>query len=204
MIPSAGAAFVDRMGVDAPLLPDHSGRLVSAIAVSSRSSRKLCRVATSHRLRPTPSAVVAGVPRSVAIWRLAATIPELIMSKPIKHSVAVLIRNGKRILTLRRPDDDDELPGIWGLPAGSLRSSETLGDLVTRIGDEKLGVPLSPVRKISEGVQDRPAYRLEMELWEAEMEGEPTVTDWKWDSIDALQAGKEAGSLCCTLALKRP
>ena len=124
------------------------------------------------------------------------------MSKPIKHSVALLIRNGDRLLALRRPDDDDELPGIWGLPAGSFRHSETLGDLIRRIGQEKLGVRLSPVQKIAEGVRDRPAYRLEMELWEAAMDGQPIVSNWQWASRELLKPGRDSGSLCCTLALK--
>ena len=124
------------------------------------------------------------------------------MSKPTKHSIALLIRNGDQILLLRRPDDDDELPGIWGLPAGSFKSSETLGEVVRRIGQAKLGVALSSVRKVSEGVQDRPGYRLEMELWEASMEDQPAVKDWKWASWDALKPGRDAASLCCALALK--
>jgi 8-oxo-dGTP diphosphatase len=124
------------------------------------------------------------------------------MSKPVKHSVALLIRNENRILVLRRHDDDDELPGVWGLPAGSFRHSETLGELVRRIGRDKLGATLSTVRKVCEGVQDRPAYRLEMELWEALIEDQPTVSDWKWAPVEALNAGKDAGSFCCALALK--
>ncbi len=95
------------------------------------------------------------------------------MSLPVKHSVAVLVRNGDRLLTLRRRDDDDELPGIWGLPAGSFRGAETLEELVGRIGRDKLGVSLKPKQKLATGTQDRERYRLEMELWEAEMEGAP-------------------------------
>jgi hypothetical protein len=124
------------------------------------------------------------------------------MSKRVKHSIAVLIRNGDRVLVLRRPADDDELPGIWGLPAGSFRSAETLGDLIRRIGRHKLGVVLSPERLLCEGVQDRPGYRLEMELWEVSMDGTPTVPNWKWAGLDSLTAGRDQGSLCCALALK--
>ena len=36
---------------------------------------------------------------------------------PVKHSVAVMIFNGDEVLSVRRPDDDDELPGVWGLQA---------------------------------------------------------------------------------------
>ena len=141
-------------------------------------------------------------PRSVAVRRLASTVSPIAMSKPIKHSVAVLIRKDNSLLALRRSEDDDELPGIWGLPAGSFRSSETLGELIRRIGRDKLGVGLSPVRKISEGVRDRPGYRLEMELWEVTMNGAPTASDWMWASWDLLKPGRDSGSLCCALALK--
>jgi ADP-ribose pyrophosphatase YjhB (NUDIX family) len=77
------------------------------------------------------------------------------MSFPAKRSIAVLIKSGDRILSVRRPYDDDELPGVWGLPAGSYRGSETLEDLVSRIGVDKLGVRLIPVRKLADGVQSR-------------------------------------------------
>ena len=123
------------------------------------------------------------------------------MSPPTKHSVAVLIRNGERILAIRRPDDDDELPGIWGLPAGSYRDTETLDDLVRRIGHDKLGVSLTPLRPLAAGAQDRERYRLEMELWEAEIEGTPAGVQWKWTKLETLREGSDRGSLCCRLAL---
>ena len=121
--------------------------------------------------------------------------------KPVKRSVAVLIRNGDRILAVRRPDDDDELPGVWGLPAGSYREAETLEDLIERIGREKLGVLLTPIRKIAEGEQDRPAYQLRMELWEVEMTGTLRHPSFQWASFKILRPGLDAGSLCCELAL---
>lgn len=127
------------------------------------------------------------------------------MMIPLKHSVAVAIfngDNGDQILAIRRPDDDDELPGIWGLPAGTIRNEETVDDVIRRIGREKLGVILMPVRKLSEGRQRRATYILEMELWEASMEGIPTYPEWKWDLVDFLRLGASAGSLCCELAIK--
>jgi ADP-ribose pyrophosphatase YjhB (NUDIX family) len=121
----------------------------------------------------------------------------------VKRSVAVVIRKGDgRILVIRRPDDDDELPGIWGLPAGSYRSEENLEELVGRIGRDKLGVKLAPVRRLAAGSQARRSYLLEMELWEASAEREPARAQWEWSSIDILEDGKERGSLCCELALK--
>jgi len=123
-------------------------------------------------------------------------------SKPVKHSVAVLIRNDRRVLAIRRPDDDDELPGSWGLPAGTLRGSEDAEDLIRRIGREKLGVRLSPSRKLGAGIQERPGYRLEMELWEVEMAGTPQHPEWQWAGLNLFRTGQARGSLCCDLALR--
>ena len=123
------------------------------------------------------------------------------MPGPIKHSVAVMIFRGDQILAVRRPDDDDELPGIWGLPAGTCRGTERIEDVIRRIGRDKLGVILSAARQLSFGTQDRPTYRLQMELWEATMEGIPTRSEWRWSRLELLKPGAARGSLCCALAI---
>jgi ADP-ribose pyrophosphatase YjhB (NUDIX family) len=120
---------------------------------------------------------------------------------PIKHSVAVLIRRGDEILSTRRPNNDDELPGIWGLPAGTARGGETTAEVISRIGQDKLGVKLTPIRRLASGIQNRQNYCLEMELWEVSMEGQPRHPNWQWASLELLKPGKEAGSLCCELAI---
>lgn len=125
------------------------------------------------------------------------------MSIPAKHSVALIIRNGGHIFVIRRPDDDDELPGIWGLPAGTCRGAETIKDVIERIGSGKLGVKLTPVRQLRGGTQHRRKYLLEMELWEVSMEGTPTYPEWKWAPVDLLQPGADSGSLCCELAIQQ-
>src|SRR5438093_11227750 len=89
------------------------------------------------------------------------------MSKRVKQSVAVAVFKEEQILLIRRPDDDDELPGIWGLPAGTRRNTEAAEDLIVRIGRDKLGVKLVPVLRLASGMQDRPGYQLNLELWEA-------------------------------------
>ena len=123
------------------------------------------------------------------------------MAMPTKYSVAVMVRNGSNVLAVRRPDDDDELPGIWGLPAGSYRVGESLDDLISRIGRNKLDVKFTPMRLLKRGAQDRLQYRLEMELWEASIEGAPGRGQWKWAPLDMLRLGAASGSLCCHLAL---
>ena len=124
------------------------------------------------------------------------------MSKPVKHSVAVLISNGDSILAIRRPDNDDELPGIWGLPAGTCRNQESVQDVIVRIGREKLGVTLVPRRPLASGTQERHGYVLNMDLWEALMTGTPHYREWQWASVELLRPGSGAGSLCCELAIK--
>ena len=113
-----------------------------------------------------------------------------------------MIFNGDKVLSVRRSCEDDELPGVWGLPAGTFRGNETIDDLINRIGRDKLGADLTPVRKLISGRQMRAQYLLEMDLWEASMQGSPTHPEWRWATIDTFQTGAAAGSLCCTLAIQ--
>lgn len=124
------------------------------------------------------------------------------MAKARKHSVAVVISKDNSILAIRRHDDDNELPGIWGLPAGTCRNDETVQDVIVRIGRQKLGVELKPERQLATGNQDRPEYLLYMELWEVSMTGIPSHPNWRWAPVDFLRSGAAAGSFCCELALK--
>lgn len=143
----------------------------------------------------------------------------------VKRSIAVIVREGDgagagargcgpgpRWLLVRRPDDDEDLPGVWGLPAGSYEPDETDVDLVRRIGREKLGIDLEPGVPVASGSAERPGYALEMDLWTAAIvSGVPEVgpgggartrySDWRWDDPSALEDGAREGSLCCRLGL---
>lgn len=139
--------------------------------------------------------------------------------KSVKHSVAVLIEDLQReeglILAVKRPSDDPELPGIWGLPAATLRAGESWGDAVRRVGSEKLGVDLEPSEELHEGTQERPGYLLHMKLYGGRIRhGRPRLrrsgdrvtqyTDWKWVQPNELEDGALHGSLCCKLVLASP
>src|SRR5260370_42001718 len=121
---------------------------------------------------------------------------------PVKRSVAVMIFNGYKVLSVRRSDQDDELRGIWGLPAGTFRGSETLEDLISRIGRDKLGAQLAPVRKLVSGRQIRSQYLLEMDLWEASIEGIPSHPEWRGGTIVLPYAGPHVGFFCFTSAVQ--
>jgi ADP-ribose pyrophosphatase YjhB (NUDIX family) len=120
----------------------------------------------------------------------------------------------RRWLLVLRPEDDEDLPGVWGLPAGTQHPGETDRELVRRIGREKLALQVEPGVSIAAGSAVRPAYRLDMSLWTAEIvAGEPRVegTDapgattryaaWRWADPSALETGARQGSLCCRLGI---
>lgn len=133
-----------------------------------------------------------------------------------KRSVALAIRDPDRpraVLAVRRPHDDPELPGIWGLPAATLRPGESWEYALRRAGHEKLGVTLAPVRELRRGTAPRKGYTLEMRLYEARiLQGEPRVPQphpdvtqysaLRWTDARDLEAGAAAGSLCCRLFLE--
>jgi ADP-ribose pyrophosphatase YjhB (NUDIX family) len=136
-----------------------------------------------------------------------------------KRSVAAVLfldrdEANPRFLAVRRPVDDEALPGVWGLPAASLRQGESWEGAVRRLGGEKLGVELEPVTVLARGSLERPGYRLQMQLYEARIvDGTPVVpqhdrtvtqyVEWRWSTSELLVEGARRGSLCCRLYLSR-
>jgi hypothetical protein len=121
-----------------------------------------------------------------------------------KRSISVVIDGPAGVLLVRRPDDDDSLPGVWGLPAVSLAGHESEEDGVRRVGREKLGVDLRPLRALGSEAT--------MTDWVAEIaEGEPAVprdgpntqyTELRWgDPAELVPAARE-GSLCSRVLLR--
>jgi len=134
--------------------------------------------------------------------------------KLIHNSSAYVVYNYDRskILAVQRPSDDENLPNVWGLPAGSLKEWESFEESVIRSGREKLGVELKIIKLINEGELEREKYILHMKEYEVEViEGEPKVPQivegitqyqrWKWASGDILKESADKGSLCSQLYL---
>lgn len=138
------------------------------------------------------------------------------MKKPIRCSVAAVIRQpgGIPFLAVRRPPDDDKLPGMWGLPAVTLRPGELPEDGLRRIGHEKLGIRLDPIRFVGIQAADRGAYELILMDIEATIaDGDPDVyaatttatryVDQRWATdVGILREAAAMGSLCCTILLE--
>jgi 8-oxo-dGTP diphosphatase len=108
------------------------------------------------------------------------------------------------LLLVRRPEGDDSLPGVWGLPAASLAEDESEEDAVRRAGREKLGVDVVPLRPLgSEGA---------MTDWEARIaEGLPSVpqpgpntqySELRWGKLHDLEPAARQGSLCSRALLR--
>ncbi|MBI4571515.1 MAG: NUDIX domain-containing protein [Chloroflexi bacterium] len=149
------------------------------------------------------------------------------MRPDVRRGVAAVVRRDDGlVLAVRRPDEPgEELPGVWGLPATTLRAGEPAEAALRRLGREKLRVALSPLRVLAEGEQQRAGYALRMTLYEASMAGEPRLParqagqpavpagappvfdastqydalDWLPDAAFADAAAR--GSLCCRLLL---
>jgi ADP-ribose pyrophosphatase YjhB (NUDIX family) len=134
----------------------------------------------------------------------------------IKRSVSFVIEaadDPSRVLAVRRPPDDDDLPDAWGLPAGSLRAGESWQDAVLRAGREKLGVELEVGDVLEEGELERAGFTLHMRLYAARIAaGEPHVPQptpgvtqyaaLEWATADRFEPAARAGSLCCRLYLR--
>ena len=139
----------------------------------------------------------------------------------VQQAVAVAVERDGLVLAVKRPDEpDEELPGIWGLPATTLRDGESPEDALRRLGREKLGVELRPSRELASGEQQRPSgegrkdYTLRMTVYDASMAGEPRLPEHSdpsagtlYDALDWLPAesfrdAAARGSLCCELFLE--
>jgi hypothetical protein len=115
-----------------------------------------------------------------------------------------VIERPEGLLLVRRPDDDDDLPGVWGLPAVSLAAGESEEEAVRRAGRDKLGVELEPVERVGR--------EQTMTDWEARIvSGRPAVpqprphtqyTDLRFGDPSELVPAAREGSLCCRVLLR--
>ena len=116
----------------------------------------------------------------------------------------MVIEGAEGLLLVRRPDDDEDLPGVWGLPAVSLAAGESEEEAVRRAGRDKLGVEVEPVERVG---RERT-----MTDWEARIvSGEPAVpqpgphtqyAELRFGEPADLVPAARRGSLCCRALLR--
>ena len=136
--------------------------------------------------------------------------------KEVKYAVFYVIRNkedNSKILIVKKPEDDSDLPNVFGIPAGSVKEGETYEQAIIKNGKNKLGVNLKIKNFIGRGNIDREDYILHGEEYEAEIvSGTPKAPqensegtqyqDWKWGTYEDLIEAASKHSLCCNLYLK--
>ena len=92
--------------------------------------------------------------------------------RPLKRSIAVAVRDaGGRLLVVKRADDDESLPGVWGLPAATSYDGEDAAATVARIGRQKLGVTLRLGAHVGTESDDRTGYAIRLDEYTAEVTG---------------------------------
>jgi 8-oxo-dGTP diphosphatase len=124
--------------------------------------------------------------------------------KSPKRSISLVIEGPDGLLLVRRPEGDESLPGVWGLPAASLAEGESEQDAVRRAGREKLGVEVAPVHPVGRDGT--------MTDWEARIvAGTPSVpqhapntqyTALRWGNARELVPAARQGSLCSRALLR--
>jgi len=133
------------------------------------------------------------------------------VSKQTVHSVAVVITDATgRLLVVKRDDEDKDLPGVWGLPAATIRDGETPEQAAIRAAADKLGVSVRIGRFTGEDTIDHRHLR----EYEAEIvDGTPSVpqndpsvsqyADLKYtDEPRILVEAARKGSLCSRIYLR--
>ena len=126
----------------------------------------------------------------------------------MKRSISLVIEGPAGLLLVRRPDDDESLPGVWGLPAASLREGESERDALLRAGRDKLGLEVEPVEPLGDDERDGVAMR----DWSVRIvAGEPKVPQprdgtqyvgLRWGEPSDLAPAARAGSLCARVLLR--
>lgn len=130
---------------------------------------------------------------------------------PYKRSVALAAWGEAGLLLVQRPEEDPEFAGAWGLPAVSLAEGEALEEAAFRVAREKLGTEVAEAHPVACGIEERPAYTLELWVFEARLLGTPRLpepkpgktfyTAFRFGAPEELREAARAGSLCSRLYL---
>jgi 8-oxo-dGTP diphosphatase len=139
------------------------------------------------------------------------------MSKQIKYVVAIVLKNKNNpdeFLIVKRPDDDPDLGGEWGLPAATMKPGELPEQAAKRICKEKLNCEAETTRFLGIMFQKRNSY--DIFLMDVDMmledEQQPNVhaattentayVDQKWSTDpEDLRRSANGGSCCSSIFL---
>lgn len=133
------------------------------------------------------------------------------MPKPLKRAVALAAWTERELLLVKRPEEDPEFGGAWGLPAVSLKEGESVEEGAMRVGEEKLGTRVEVLQPVAFGVEERAAYTLKLWVVEARLLTEPLLPEpkpgktyyraYRYGEPLELREAARQGSLCSRLYL---
>jgi ADP-ribose pyrophosphatase YjhB (NUDIX family) len=139
------------------------------------------------------------------------------MSKRVDYVVAIVLKNSQNpdeFLVVKRPPEDTDLAGCWGLPAITMNPGELPEQAAARVCLEKLSCEATPTRFLGIMFQKRNNYDLflmdiEMALTGADQpdiakaDTETTAyveQKWTTDPMDLMPSAEE-GSCCSSIFL---
>lgn len=112
----------------------------------------------------------------------------------------VIFRDSSReeFLSVKRPEDDENRPGEWGLPSTTVKEDEDWKDAVRRAGRKKLGADVTIGKLMSEGGQARDGYNVKLRNYLVEADTEDINIDkedaegtnyekWSWRPPNAFR-----------------
>ncbi len=136
--------------------------------------------------------------------------------KPHKEAVSIIVKQPSGdFLVVKRPDDpNDDLAGVWGFPAVTLRDDEVEIDGVKRAAKDKLGIEVDIIKRLGESTHERPRHILKLADYEVFVtKGTPKVpqsdasvtqyTECKFtDDPTILVPAAKKGSQCTQIFLE--
>lgn len=132
--------------------------------------------------------------------------------KPTKYAAAIYVENEWGEFTaVKRLENDESLPGVWGLPAGSLRSGEDFEAVAKRVAREKLGLEAKRVEFEGEMEIERENYNLKLREYRIVdfdgtavlQEGDKYYAELAWQKDPKILCeGARKGGLCSRIFLK--
>jgi len=137
------------------------------------------------------------------------------MNKTHSYVVAVILKNEKNeFLVVKRPENDPDLRGNWGLPAVTMQPGELPEEAARRVCQEKLNCEAEPTRFLGIMFQKRNSYDIflmdiDMKLVGTKLpnvhQAKTTHTAYveqKWSSDPLeLMASAKHGSCCSSIFL---
>ncbi len=136
--------------------------------------------------------------------------------KPSYEAVSLIItdEDGK-FLAVKRPDNpNDDIAGVWGLPAANLQEGESHEEAARRIGMQKLGVEIELGVKVGDSTHDRTTYTLHLTDYKAKVksgvpaapQSDTSVTQYSKckfsDDPNLLVPAAQKGSQCTQIYLE--